>query len=72
MYVVLEYLAWLALVSVFAATLFLATTLMLVTREGAERVAETLREVAMHAAHMVADRSDAGRVPDSGGSGAGR
>ena len=54
LYIVLEYLAYLCLVAILGAVMFLASATLLITKEGAKRVADSSRKLAQQAAHLVA------------------
>lgn len=62
MYVILEYLAYLAGVTVLATALFGATALFYLTQAGAKRLTKTSRRVAANAVAFVAARLEAGRL----------
>jgi len=55
MYIVFEYLAYVTLAVVAGAVLFGASATVLVTREGAKRVAATSRRLAGQAADLLAE-----------------
>jgi hypothetical protein len=59
MYIILEYLTYLVLISVLAVVLFAASVMLVITKEGARRLGETSRKIAGHAIHMVGERLDA-------------
>jgi hypothetical protein len=61
MYVVLEYLAYVALIAGLSALLFAATTLVLVTRAGARRLTEISHRVAAYAIKTAAGKLYAGK-----------
>jgi len=54
LYIILEYVAYLCLVAILGAVMFLASATLLITKEGARRVAESSRKLAEQAAHLVA------------------
>ncbi len=53
MYIILEYLAYVAVVSTLAAVLFAASAMFLISKEGAKRLAETSRKIAEQATNLV-------------------
>lgn len=52
MYIILEYLTYVVLVTLLGGLLFVASATLLVTKEGARIAAESSRKLATHAAQM--------------------
>ncbi len=53
MHTILEYLAYPMMVSLVGALLFVASAMLVVTKEGAKRLADKSRKIADHAAKQV-------------------
>ena len=68
MYVIWEYVTYVAMVVILSALLFAATGIILVTQAGARRLTKTSRKVASNAIHLVARRLEASRLLKHGAS----
>jgi hypothetical protein len=62
MYIVLEYLTYVAVVAILSGLLFVATAFFVVTAEGAARLSETSRKAAANATHTIREELSASKL----------
>jgi F0F1-type ATP synthase epsilon subunit len=62
MYVVLEYLTYLAIVAILSGVLFVAAAFLVVTAEGAARLSEASRKAAANATHTITEELSASKL----------